>query len=684
MRNTILATTLALLALTTAAQEAAEVAAPTAESATQAQVEETTAATEAATVEPAVTPREWDKKTLDLFATLPVQDGGRIKPLDTFARFTLLGLNGKWSMETPDGRKLKALPWLLDCLFYPEAARGYQHFIIDNAEVVAAIGLTTHEAKRDRYSFTELEDGMHKLFQLDNEYRQKEEKDLTPIEHQIRNLAENVMTFSQIIFYFEFAKRTYSGEPGTAVGSVLRPDDKAGVSLALMRLPEVMQRLRDMGRTMAGDAINKEAEAIALLMDEIERSLAPTPILAIAPSGVLEDPVWRSPADIARAAFDFQNPDAAKGNPIEILALVERLPSLRDQPEQFGEVLQAFHSKVVEAASKRGEYDKVPLEVTYYRMNFTTYSQVFFIAAFIIVALSWLLPPSRWIRYVTQAALALPLGLLITSIVIRCIIRERPPVSTLYETVLFITACCVLTALIIETMNRQRIVIAVAAFLGVAGMFLANRYEIKEGVDTMPSLIAVLDTNFWLSTHVTTVVMGYAAGMLAGAIAHIYIIGRLFRIRIADRAFYRGVTRMTYGVLCFGLLFATVGTILGGIWANDSWGRFWGWDPKENGALMIVLWSLVILHAKMGGYIRDLGINMGAIFLAIVVTFSWWGVNNLGVGLHSYGFTSGVWMNLFIFWGIETVVLLAGFGLWVLGDDPNKSAARARAASATN
>jgi hypothetical protein len=86
----------------------------------------------------------------------------------------------------------------------------------------------------------------------------------------------------------------------------------------------------------------------------------------------------------------------------------------------------------------------------------------------------------------------------------------------------------------------------------------------------------------------------------------------------------------------------------------------------------------------MGGYIRDLGINMGAIFLAIVVTFSWWGVNNLGVGLHSYGFTSGVWMNLFIFWGIETVVLLAGFGLWVLGDDPNKSAARARAASATN
>jgi len=661
----------------TAAVETPAVETPAAEAPAAAAPEGALEVPAAESKAPAVTPREWDDATVDLFATLPVQDGGRVKPLDTFARFTLLRLNGKRSFTTEDGRKLDSMKWLMDCLFYPDAAKDYAHFVVDNAEVISSIGVETHQAKRDRYSFNELEPGMHKLFQLDNEYRQKDEKELTLVERQIMNLSENVMTFSQLIFYFEFAKLTYAGEPGTAVGAMIRPEDKAPLSLVLMRMPEVMKQLREKGATLGSDAINREAQAIAGLMDNLERALSPTHILALMPPGALDDKVWRSPADIATVAFDFQNPQRAEGNPVDMLAVLERLPSLRDQPEQFREVLSTFHGLTSQAAAKRGEYDKVPLEVTYYRMQLPLYSQVFYLLAFLVVALTWMLPFNKWWRYATQAAIVVPTGMLITGIVIRCIIRERPPVSTLYETILFITAVAVVVALIIEQMNRQRIIIALAAILGCLGMFLANRYEAKEGVDTMPALIAVLDTNFWLSTHVTTVTMGYAAGMLAGAIAHVYVIGRVLRIRLADRAFYRGITRMTYGVLCFGLLFATVGTILGGIWANDSWGRFWGWDPKENGALMICLWSLVILHAKMGGYIRDLGINLGAIFLAIVVTFSWWGVNNLGVGLHSYGFTSGVWTNLFIFWGIESVLLLAGFVLWVIGDDPSRSAASA-------
>ena len=99
---------------------------------------------------------------------------------------------------------------------------------------------------------------------------------------------------------------------------------------------------------------------------------------------------------------------------------------------------------------------------------------------------------------------------------------------------------------------------------------------------------------------------------------------------------------MTYGVLCFALLFSVVGTILGGIWANESWGRFWGWDPKENGALLICLSQLAILHARMGGFLKPFGVAMAAIVAGCVVAFSWWGVNLLGVGLHSYGFTGGI------------------------------------------
>lgn len=622
------------------------------------------------------TPRAWTERELDLFATLPVQDGGRIKPLDTFAQFTLLSMNGRRSVETPDGRKLNSLAWLLDCLFYPEAAADYAHFLIDNDEVVTSIGLATHDKKRDRYSFNELRPGIHRLFELETEYRQKEDKDLTMVERQIKNLAANVMTFSQLMYYFAFARRSYAGTPDTVVGAALPASEEPPLSLVLMRIPEVMKRLRESGPTLGDAGVNREAEAIAKMMDELERALSPTHILALVPPVAATEKVWLSPADMATNAFDFRSPERASQNSLESLALLERLPKLVDNPEAFGEVLEKFHTAVVGAATQRGEYSKVPLEVSYYRWGWVYLSQYFYVLGFIVVALSWLVPYSRWSRYATQAALAVPTGMLITAIIIRCIIRERPPVTTLYETVLFITAVSVATALIIELMNRQRIVIAVAAILGCVGMFLANRYEAKEGVDTMPSLIAVLDTNFWLSTHVITVTIGYAAGILAGAIAHVYVLGRVFRYRAGDRAFYRGVTRMTYGTLCFGLIFAVVGTILGGIWANDSWGRFWGWDPKENGALLICLWSLVVLHAKMGGYIRDLGINMGAIFLAVVVTFSWWGVNNLGVGLHSYGFTSGVWANLFTYWGIEAVVMLLGAVLWIIGDEPGKTSAK--------
>jgi cytochrome c biogenesis factor len=123
---------------------------------------------------------------------------------------------------------------------------------------------------------------------------------------------------------------------------------------------------------------------------------------------------------------------------------------------------------------------------------------------------------------------------------------------------------------------------------------------------------------------------------------------------------------MVYGVVCFGLLFSIVGTILGGVWANESWGRFWGWDPKENGALMIVLWNIVMLHGRVGGYTRDFGLCMMAVFGNIVVAFSWWGVNLLGVGLHSYGFTAGIQKTLNSFYAVEAGIVMLGAVAWVL------------------
>ena len=189
----------------------------------------------------------------------------------------------------------------------------------------------------------------------------------------------------------------------------------------------------------------------------------------------------------------------------------------------------------------------------------------------------------------------------------------------------------------------------------------------------MPSLIAVLDTNFWLATHVTTVTLGYAAGLLACAVAHLHVLGKSFT-PWGDEQVYRSISRMVYGIICFGLFFSVLGTILGGIWANESWGRFWGWDPKENGALMIVLWELAMLHARKGGYIKGFGFSMAAIFGGIVVAFSWWGVNQLEVGLHSYGFTSGISRILLIFYGTEVLVLLVAGVAWFANRSAMKTA----------
>ncbi|MEM9658060.1 MAG: cytochrome c biogenesis protein CcsA, partial [Planctomycetota bacterium] len=135
---------------------------------------------------------------------------------------------------------------------------------------------------------------------------------------------------------------------------------------------------------------------------------------------------------------------------------------------------------------------------------------------------------------------------------------------------------------------------------------------------------------------------------LAGALGLVTILlvrlGGLF-----DDQQRRQLTGMTYGAVCFALFFSFVGTVLGGLWADDSWGRFWGWDPKENGALMIVIWNALILHARWGRMIGERGTAALAVFGNIVTAWSWFGVNQLGIGLHSYGFSEGLTLALSVF-----------------------------------
>ncbi|MCR9076334.1 MAG: cytochrome c biogenesis protein CcsA, partial [bacterium] len=128
-----------------------------------------------------------------------------------------------------------------------------------------------------------------------------------------------------------------------------------------------------------------------------------------------------------------------------------------------------------------------------------------------------------------------------------------------------------------------------------------------------------------------------------------YLLGRVLTRAITPER-ERSMIRMVYGVACFALLLSFVGTVLGGIWADQSWGRFWGWDPKENGAALVVLINAIILHARWGGMIRAKGVAVLAVAGNIVSAWSWFGTNMLGVGLHAYGFmdSASMWLMIFV------------------------------------
>ena len=243
---------------------------------------------------------------------------------------------------------------------------------------------------------------------------------------------------------------------------------------------------------------------------------------------------------------------------------------------------------------------------------------------------------------------------------------KRPPVTSLYETIPFVTAIGVLIAIIVDSIFKMRIAIGVACVMGASGLFLAGAQEAKDASDTMQNLEAVLRSTKWLMTHVTTITIGYAGVLVAALFSLVYVFYRLFDIPRKQTDVARMLTKCAYGILCFSLFFSLVGTVLGGIWGNDSWGRFWGWDPKENGALLIVLWCLAVLHMRLAGWIKEIGLHICNIFGACFVIFSWRHVNQLGVGLHSYGFTSGELQWIYISYLVVCIFTLLGVTVAVL------------------
>ena len=218
-------------------------------------------------------------------------------------------------------------------------------------------------------------------------------------------------------------------------------------------------------------------------------------------------------------------------------------------------------------------------------------------------------------------------------------IAGRPPVTNMYESVIWVGFGISAIALLFEFIYRAKYYLLAAAPLSVVCLILAD--SLPAILDpTIKPLVPVLRDNFWLSIHVPTITLSYASFALALGLGHIILAHYLFAPHTKQRI--RSLSKWNYGVLQVGVLLLTTGIILGGIWAHFSWGRFWGWDPKETWALIALMCYVVPLHGRLVGWLADFGMAVTSIVAFNAVLMAWYGVNFvLGTGLHSYGFGTG-------------------------------------------
>ena len=381
--------------------------------------------------------------------------------------------------------------------------------------------------------------------------------------------------------------------------------------------------------------------AIVRQLDELEQMPVPLFVPPAAPDGK-----WQN---FAAAWFDALKARAQKTEPNPATVVITELYAAYDRQDvaEFNQHLAEYESLL--AAHPPADYDATKVDYEDYFNFFEPFYRalVLYVGAFVLAAFGWL----GWTGPMNKAAfrlIVLALAIHTFALVSRIYISGRPPVTNLYSSAVFIGWGGVVLALVMEMIYKLGIGSVIASVTGFVTLLIANFLAGLSDGDTMGVLQAVLDTQFWLATHVVCINLGYATTYIAGLLGILYILRGVFTPSLSP-AVGKQLSRMIYGSVCFAMFFSFVGTVLGGLWADDSWGRFWGWDPKENGALMIVLWNALVLHARWGGIVRERGLAALAVFGNAVVSWSYFGVNELGVGLHSYGFTEGVLLALGIF-----------------------------------
>ncbi len=220
---------------------------------------------------------------------------------------------------------------------------------------------------------------------------------------------------------------------------------------------------------------------------------------------------------------------------------------------------------------------------------------------------------------------------------LRCYILGRPPVTNMLETVLYVPWVTVFISLILRLFSPSPFPLVASS---TASMILLVLLQLNFFPTALENVQAVLNSQYWLLIHVLMVVGSYGLFLLSSILGHIYLVGLAYYKR--ETTSLALVAQSVVLSLYIGVVLLIGGTLLGGVWAAQSWGRFWDWDPKESWAFISICIYLLWIHAYRFGKIQHLGMAIGSVMGFLAISFTWYGVNYiLGTGLHSYGFGSG-------------------------------------------
>jgi ABC-type transport system involved in cytochrome c biogenesis permease subunit len=567
------------------------------------------------------------------FGQLPVLVGGRVMPMDTLARISLSVMNHHGTF-TVDGRTQPASRWLLDVLMMPRRADAAKVFEVANPDILALFGQQDFSGKPVSYSYNDCIAVLSEIGRQASLATQTEAQGRNAFQRGILRLRDALRIYLLLKNSIQAEDSPDFGRELQVFEQVLRPGIQAVRDRDANRPFNQQDLLRVARLTQRYQTLTKARYVYAL----------PNP------DGKTDSDRWLHISDALLSAV-------ATGKVAYPAILYGGLISAyrSDNSTGFNQIIHEYNQYLQRTIPE--QLSRAKVEYWFNQAQPFLQAMVLYVFVLLVSLISWL----KWPRTLGATAIILlgfafvlhTLGLLI-----RMYLQGRPPVTNLYSSALFVGWGSVLLCLFLERFYKNGIGSVCGSTIGFVTLLIAHNLQLDG--DSLEMLRAVLDTNVWLATHVVVVTLGYSSVGLAGLLGIIYILRGVLTSSFSA-ATAASLSRMIYGVICFATLCSFVGTILGGIWADQSWGRFWGWDPKENGALLIVLWNATILHARWGGLIRERGLAVMSVFGNIVVSLSWFGVNMLGVGLHSYGFMDQAFGTLTTFIASQLVVI--GLGL---------------------